>query len=153
MSEMRAPKTVWNPWLYNPFAEFVKAGYSSTPQKLNQPILPGWTFGNIISVSERNSSSPDTERRIVDQHSYGRQLGHLMDAMCDLIGERPASLRRTPAMESLMELKAEIEAIKYESCEDRIEQLRNLLAAVRRRDPQEYERLEDLLRAPLPDES
>ena len=84
MSEMRDPKTVWNPWLYNPFAEFVKAGYSATPQKLNQPILPGWTFGNIISVSERNSSSPDTERRIVDQHSYGRQLGHLMDAMCDL---------------------------------------------------------------------
>src|SRR5438128_301501 len=59
------------------------------PQSLNQPVLPGWTFGNVITVTEKNSRSPQTEREIVAEHSYGRQLGRLTQALADLIEERP----------------------------------------------------------------
>jgi hypothetical protein len=151
MSEERVTNTNWNPFFYNPVTEFLRATYPSAPPKLDQPILPGWSFGNIIAVSANNSSSPDTERRIVSQHSYGRQIGHLMDAMCDLIGERPESLKLTPAMERMVELKEKIETIKCETCEDRIEQLKKALAAVKQKDPREHKRLSGLLRAVLED--
>ena len=60
-----------------------------------QPINPGWTFGNLISVTEQNSSAPDTERDIVSVDSYGRQLGRVIDALAELINERPKSARRS----------------------------------------------------------
>lgn len=35
----------------NPFGSFA-------PSSLTQPINPGWSFGNVISVTEQNSSAP-----------------------------------------------------------------------------------------------
>src|SRR5438034_1137704 len=58
---------------------------SFAPQSLTQPINPGWTLGNVINVTENNSNAPDTEREIVEQHSYGRQLGHITDALAVLV--------------------------------------------------------------------
>ena len=58
------------------------------PQTLTQPINPGWSFGNVINVTSSNSSSPDTEREIVSRHSYGRQIGRMMDAIELLLEER-----------------------------------------------------------------
>ena len=61
-----------------------RAGYpsaSSAPQTLNQPILPGWLPGNTVNVTEENSSSPETEQKIVESHSYGQQLGRVLDVV------------------------------------------------------------------------
>src|SRR5512145_2677242 len=66
---------LWGGWPWRSFAQPVAAP-SVAPDSLTQPILPGWTFGNVITVTERNSSAPETERAIVAEESYGRQLGH-----------------------------------------------------------------------------
>ena len=51
------------------------------PQFLSQPINPGWTLGSVINITENNSSAPDTEREVLSHHSYGRQLGRIIDAL------------------------------------------------------------------------
>ena len=56
------------------------------PQVLTQPILPGWTVGNVYNVTENNSTAPQTEQEIVSRHSYGRQLGRMSDALSVLVG-------------------------------------------------------------------
>jgi len=63
------------------------------PQALNQPINPGWSFGNI-TVNNVNSSAPDVERDVVSRHSYGRQIGRLMDAVAALADEVTEGRRR-----------------------------------------------------------
>src|SRR4051794_27021817 len=82
------------------------------PQSLSQPILPGWNVGNVITVTDRNSRSPETEREIVAEHSYGRQLGRLTDAVAALIEELPPASRVNKSFEELLELRGTIEKIK-----------------------------------------
>lgn len=62
------------------------SGARLAPEMLEQPVNPGWTFGNIF-VNSGNSSDPATELRIVQQVSYGRQLGRTMDALAVLVDE------------------------------------------------------------------
>ncbi len=62
----------WPRWMTDALSS---SGSALAPQLLNQPILPGSTFGNVITVTETNSSSPEMERDIVAKESYGRQLG------------------------------------------------------------------------------
>ena len=59
---------------------------SLAPQVLSQPILPGWMFAGSVNVTEENSSSPETEREIVSQYSYGRQLGRITGSLPALAG-------------------------------------------------------------------
>src|SRR5215210_1170331 len=92
------------------------------PQPLTQPILPGWSFGNI-TVNEQNSRSPQTERAIVEEHSYGRQLGRITDALVALIDERPQERPRNKVFDDLLALRASIEAIKARGAEGRLERL------------------------------
>src|SRR5262249_42009991 len=86
-SASKSPMWDWSSWMRgsmpNPLDVF------TAPRNLVQPILPGWVFGNMINVTEKNSSAPDTEREIVAAHSYGRQLGRVMDAVATLIAELP----------------------------------------------------------------
>src|SRR4051794_15305616 len=89
----------------------------------DQPINPGWTFGNLISVTEQNSSSPDTERNIVAAHSYGRQLGRLMDAVAELIAELPEAEQHRPAFRQLATLRDGIDTIKAKSATRRLDRL------------------------------
>jgi hypothetical protein len=48
----------WPSFFFDPRAQTSSVDF-------DQPINPGWTFGNLISVTEQNSSAPDTEREIV----------------------------------------------------------------------------------------
>ena len=89
---------VWPFWLPDPPAP-------ATSDDFVQPINPGWTFGNLISVTEQNSSAPDTERAIVSVESYGRQLGHVIDALAELIKERPKSAPQKLALNELVALR------------------------------------------------
>jgi hypothetical protein len=67
-------------------------------------VNPGWTFGNLI-VNDQNSSAPDTEQDIVAADSYGRQLGRVIDALVELIEERP-NWKQQPALKELVALHA-----------------------------------------------
>jgi hypothetical protein len=110
------------------------------PQVLTQPI----TFGNVI-VTETNSSSPETERRIVAEESYGRQLGRLMDAVTALIDERPAGGPRPQAFEDLLELSRSIDEIKQRSVDLRAKRVRSDLARLKVEDPAAYRAIAAML--------
>jgi len=114
------------PWL---------TGTVAAPQQLSQPILPGWSF---VSITEQNSSRPDTEREIVAHESYGRQIGRLLDAVAALIAERAPEAPDLPEFTALDELRARIDAIKCDAAERRIDTLRDDLAALRRTRPNAF---------------
>jgi hypothetical protein len=119
-------------WWWNPQAW--------APQTLSQPILPGWSFGNI-TVNEQNSRSPQTEHAIVAEHSYGRQLGRLTDALVALIEERPKGLAGNKAFDDLLALRASIDAIKARSAAGRVERLEADLERLKTELPEDYRRI------------
>ncbi len=51
------------------------------PTSLTQPILPNWQF-HLFNVNLGTSSNPAVEQRALDRvGSYGRQIGHLAEAL------------------------------------------------------------------------
>ncbi len=110
------------------------------PQTLTQPINPGWTFGNLISVTEQNSSAPDTERRIVAEQSYGRQIGRILDALAELIGERPEGPPLPTSLAAALDLQADIKRIKAQAAEHRLDSIRKDLESLKAHDPEAYRR-------------
>lgn len=102
-----------------------------TPASLSQPILPGWSFGNVI-VNETNSNAPDTEQRIVAQKSYGQQIGILLDALA--VVAKDASLKtlaQTEAIKDLLQLETDVAKIKAEASEARVKRMEDDLEALR----------------------
>lgn len=93
------------------------------PGSLTQPILPNWQFGGIIN--NQNSAAPATEEQILEKHSYGRQIGRLLDAVSVLIAERPHGSCANKAFKELDTLKKEVDAIKKNASKRRLETLRD----------------------------
>ena len=51
------------------------------PRYLNQPILPGWQF-SLFQIDLGESGDPGMEDRMIeDVGSYGRQIGHVAEAL------------------------------------------------------------------------
>jgi hypothetical protein len=51
------------------------------PGSFSQPILPNWSF-NLFSVNLGATSNAKVEQQILEQvGSYGRQIGHLAEAL------------------------------------------------------------------------
>ena len=98
----------------------------TAPRNLVQPILPGWVFGSMINVTEKNSSAPDTEREIVAAHSYGRQLGRVMDAVAALIAELPRAKQDATAFADLIKLRREIDDLKLEAAARRLDRVASI---------------------------
>ncbi len=144
----RSKSPMWSMWPWmtdgipNPFNVFA-------PQALTQPINPGWSFGNVISVTEQNSSAPDTEREVVSAESYGRQLGRIIDALSALIAERPKSSPKTEALDDLLALRDKIELIKSRAAARRLERIGSDLALLKKEDAGEYRRVAAALRQAL----
>lgn len=131
-----------NPWLW-----WLPAGIPArlAPDRLNQPILPGWTFAGVV-VNAQNSSAPGTERAIVSEHSYGRQLGRITDVLQQLIEERPAGAPTTKALRDFEAMEREIAAIKAEASRDRVDRLLDDIEELKRSSPSDYARLAKALR-------
>jgi len=134
-------------WLRSWWNAFLPA-----PQSLTQPILPGWTFGPVVTINGANSSAPQTEAEIVQRHSYGRQLGRIADALEALIEERADTAPNDARLTAFTTMKDEIDRIKLGAAAERVDQLRGDLAALKAARPEEYRRLRDALR-PMLDES
>ena len=114
------------------------------PQQLTQPINPGWSFGNLVTVTNVNSSAPEVERDVLARHSYGRQLGKLVDAVTALAGQLPAAAGDV-RIEEFMALAADIDGIKRRARPSSLEKLREALAELKRSDPKAYAELRDVL--------
>lgn len=103
---------------------------------LDEPILPNGTFAGIV-INEQNSTDPQTERHIINQISYGKQIGWLVDAVDVLIAERTAKAPDTQdqaKLRQLQELKTEIDGLKSQVAHSRIERVKSELT---RLDPDE----------------
>ena len=112
--------------------------FNVVPDWLSQSILPGWFS---ITVNNRNSRSPRTEEDIVREHSYGRQLGHLSDAVVALIRERSPDAGEVKEFKALLELHDEIGAIKERSKAERLNRLQAELMLLEKEWPEEYTRI------------
>jgi hypothetical protein len=106
---------------------------SWAPQWLNQPINPGWAFGNVI-VNHQNSSAPEVERDVVSQHSYGRQINKLMAAVVALADLVPDA-RDNADVECLVVLSDKIDKIKERSKDARAAELLDELRLLKRTHP------------------
>jgi len=59
--------------------------FGVAPGQLNQPILPGWSFGNLTVNYAGNA---DVERKVVeDIASFGKQLGIITDVVLSMNGD------------------------------------------------------------------
>jgi hypothetical protein len=98
------------------------------PNNLVQPILPDWS---LIRITENNSTAPDTERRILAQDSYGRQIGRMMDMIAALVERVPEAERVETAYAEFEELKKRVDAAKNEASSDRIGRMRDDIARLK----------------------
>jgi hypothetical protein len=108
------------------------------PQQLSQPINSGWS---LVSVNYENSSAPAIERDVLQQHSYGRQIGRLMEAVSALAERLPATARADKRIADFEALAHEVERIKQSARLPRVERLQKELDALRREDPNAYKQL------------
>lgn len=52
-----------------------------TPQHLYQSILPNWEV-SLFNIDVGSSTNPEVEQKILNEvGSYGKQIGHLSDAL------------------------------------------------------------------------
>jgi hypothetical protein len=123
----------------NPFGSLFPflSPWPSERQSVSQPILPGWTFGNII-VNGNNSSAPAAEVAIVAQESYGRQIGKLLDAVAMLIEQRSVG-GQAEVFTELLALREKVDKIKAESAERSIEQVAQDLQTLKKSNFDAYE--------------
>ena len=109
----------------------------AAPDSLTQSILPM----SFLTVNETNSGSPSTEAAIVAQASYGRQIGRLVDAVEQLIAERPASLPardKIEAFEQLDEIAELVDRAKVAAAGKRLEQMATDLALLKAKSPKPF---------------
>jgi len=126
MSAVISPSWPWTPNL--------------APEWLRQSFNNGWTFGNVIQVTNQNSSAPEVEREVVGEHSYGRQLGRLMDAVVAISEAVPAAAKDVRVKE-LLALAKDIDRIKLEAQQKRSVELLQELQALKRSDKQAWAKL------------
>jgi hypothetical protein len=122
-----------SPYLFDPFNFFgTRPGGG-----LNEPILPGWSFGNVI-VNTQNSGAPATEGAIVSEVSYGRQIGWLLDAVVELIA-RQGGAGGNKALAQVEALETRVEKIKTRAAETRLQHIRADLDRLRLKDRAAYD--------------
>jgi hypothetical protein len=114
------------------------------PERLWQPLNPGWSFGNLI-VNQQNSSAPEVEQALVSRISYGKQIGRMMEAVEVLIKITEAD-PKNKAIDDFNKLAAEVKTIKQEASHQRLKRLREEINALREQDKAAWQALVDSLR-------
>jgi hypothetical protein len=115
---------------------------SFAPRELTQPINSGWS---LLNVTYNNSSAPAIERDVLQQHSYGRQIGRLMDALSVLVERLPASAKDDQRIEDFLALVQDVARIKENARLPRLERLQKDIEALRQEDPKAYAQLKAIL--------
>lgn len=114
-------------------------------------IIEGWPpVPHALTLNEHNSSAPDTELAILSEESYGRQIGKLLDAVHELIKDKPGS-DSNPALRDISVLRERVERVKREAAVSRIDQLRRDLELLKASDKVEFQKRIEGLRTLLPD--
>lgn len=91
---------------------------SLAPEYLFQPIdfLNGFQAGsqyNFIGINMGSTSNPDVEREVLKVvGSYGRQIGHIQEALDILLKHVPMSKLSPAEKETLKVLKRDISSVR-----------------------------------------
>jgi hypothetical protein len=146
------------------WVQAMRPGGSIAPQILNQQVLPGWS---LVSITNENSADPEVERRIVQEASYGRQIGRMMDAVAALVAEAaPDSVPEASSVEAglapdraaafaeFWALVATVDAAKREArsrqlSPESMQRLARALIRLKKDEPAHYRRLAGILRGAL----
>jgi hypothetical protein len=142
-----AKSGTWWPWLAPwtmPTPGAAVPWFGLAPQQLDQAINPGWSFGNIVSVTNVNSTAPDVEQAILAHHSYGRQIGRMMDALAALVEAMPGK-NKDKRIEAFLKIAHDVDDIKRRAEAPQVERLRAELEDIRRNDPKAWAELSRLL--------
>jgi hypothetical protein len=110
--------------------------FNGAPGSLDQSILP-WTFAGLV-VNENNSSNPAAEQAVVRKDSYGRQLGRISDALEFLIARLPEPDKKDNAIQTFVEMKAQIDEIKRAADAARFDRVLSWLEDLSRRDEKTF---------------
>jgi hypothetical protein len=111
--------------------------FGLAPEQLNQPILPGWSFGN---VTVNYAGNADIERKVVeDVASYGKQLGIITDLVLSMKGD-PLEPGEDP-LKQLREIAAKVKEIKRHEEGSPSERARDAMAKLARSDPEAAQRI------------
>lgn len=107
-------------WPFNLFA----------PGNLNQPILPGWSFGN---VSVNYAGNADIEKDVVEKvASFGKQFGIITDAVLALADSKP---KDNKAIARLRGIAAKIEQLKNQNKASLADQAREAMERLEQAEP------------------
>jgi hypothetical protein len=144
-----SPAMYWFTWPLQ-FTELAAQAFQAAvpriaPDALTQSINPGWSF----NINSNNSSAPDTEQTVLARHSYGRQLGRVLDVVGLLVQDlelREASASGDDRIAAFRKLKAEIDDIKTRTAERRLERIGADLELLRRTNETAYRELKARLR-------
>ncbi len=135
-----SPVWDWRSWMPGP---------RNVSGSFTEPILPGWNFGSVYNVTTYNSTAPETEAKIVTAHSYGRQIGRIMDALELVIAELPREKQAAIAIRKFNELHGEIDNIKARELVKQYDNVESDLASLQKQNPIEYNRVVASLRDAL----
>jgi hypothetical protein len=114
-------------WPFNLFA----------PGNLNQPILPGWSFGN---VSVNYAGNVEIEKDVVEKvASFGKQLGIITDAVLALAGEKPP--KGEDPLAQLRDIAAKVRKVKEEHKRSLTEEASDAMAKLAKSDEAEARRI------------
>jgi hypothetical protein len=116
------------------------------PEALAQTINP-WSA--VVNINSNNSTAPDTEQSVVARHSYGRQLGRLMDAvglLVDDLQSRRVAVSRDERIADFRRLQADIDDIKSKAAERRLAGIAADLELLQRTNEPAYHQLKAHLR-------
>jgi len=100
------------------------------PGNLNQPILPGWSFGNI---SVNYAGNADIEKDVVEKvASFGKQLGIITEAVLALSDGKS---KDNKAVTRLRDLAAKIEQLKNRNKASLADQARGAMQRLEKAEP------------------
>lgn len=100
------------------------------PGNLNQPILPGWSFGNI---SVNYAGNADIEKDVVEKvASFGKQLGIITEAVLALSDGKS---KDNKAVTRLRDLAAKIEQLKNQNKASLADQARGAMQRLEKAEP------------------
>jgi hypothetical protein len=107
------------------------------PGNLNQPILPGWSFGN---VSVNYAGNAGIENDVVEKiASYGKQLGIITDVVLELAGDKPP--KDEHPLKQLRDIAAKVRKVKEEHKRSLTEEAKDAMAKLAKNDEAEAQRI------------
>lgn len=125
----------WQWWIS--YLRALGVAWAPLDTSFQQPILPGWSFAGVV-VNGNNSSDPAMEHAIVGQQSYGKQIGRMMDVVAAL-SELSAVDRNAPPYKAFFEVVDDIDALKREAADARLEKTLKDLEALKKDDKEKFE--------------